>query len=155
MNSFSQAYAEWLHEVHVEILNDLETLPPEALDWTPGHEMNSVSVLIVHLTGAERFFIDDIIMGDPSNRNRDTEFLVKGIKKQDLVLRLNETESYIHKALESLSEDDLKKERVDPRYGIKMTVAEALLHTLEHSSLHAGHIQITAQLWHQRKVGET
>ena len=154
MNSFYQAYAEWLHEVHAEILNDLDSLPPEALDWVPGEEMNSVSVVIVHLTGAERFYIGDLIMGDPSNRNRDDEFLVKGMNKHDLALRLNETESYIRKALEKLSQDDLEKERVDPRYGKKMTVAGALLHPLEHSSLHAGHIQITTQLWRQRKVGE-
>jgi uncharacterized damage-inducible protein DinB len=154
MNSLYQAYAEWLHEVHAEILNDLESFPPEALDWVPGKEMNSVSVVIVHLTGAERFYIGDLIMGDPSNRIRDAEFQVKGMSKQDLVLRLNETESYIRKALEKLNLDTLDQERVDPRYGKKMTVAGALLHTLEHSAIHAGHIQITAQLWHQRKVGE-
>jgi uncharacterized damage-inducible protein DinB len=154
MISFYQSYAEWLHEVHSEILNDLESLPAEALDWVTGHEMNSVSVIIVHLTGAERFYIGDIIMGEPSNRNRDAEFQVKGMNKQDLALRLNETESYIRMALEKLNLEDMNQERLHPRTGNKITVASALLQVLQHSALHAGHIQITAQLWHQHVLGE-
>jgi uncharacterized damage-inducible protein DinB len=155
MNSFYQAYAEWLHALHAEILNDLDSLPAEALDWVPGHEMNSMSVIIVHLAGAERFLIGDVIMGEPSNRNRDAEFQVKDMSKQDLVLKLDEAESYIRTALEKLNLDDLQQERVHPRHGNKLTVASALLQTLQHTALHAGHIQITAQLWHQHTLGET
>ncbi len=153
MNSLYEAYAQWLHETHAEILNDLESLPAEALDWVPGHEMNSVSVIIVHLTGAERYFIGDIIMGEPSNRNRAAEFTVNGLSKRDLQLRLNESESYIRLALEKLSLEDLGKERLHPRQGNQVTVAWALMEVLQHSALHAGHIQITAQLWHQRQQG--
>jgi uncharacterized damage-inducible protein DinB len=155
MHPFYQAYAELLHDVHSEILNDVENLPAEALDWLPGHEMNSVSVIIVHFTGAERYYFGDVIMGEPSNRNRDAEFLVKGMRKQDLALRLNETESYIRRALEKLSLEDLHQERLHPRSGEQVTVAWALLHAMEHSALHAGHIQITAQLWHQHRLGES
>ena len=149
MSSFYQAYAEMLHDVHSEILNDLENLPTEALDWVPDREMNSVSVIIIHLTGAERYYVGDVIMGESSNRNRDAEFMVQGMSKQDLVLRLNETESYIRMALEKLNPEDLHQERLHPRSGEQVTVAWALLNALQHSALHAGHIQITSQLWQQ------
>ncbi len=150
MIPFYEALAERFHDLHEEIRNDLNSLPPEALDWIPGHEMNSVSVIIVHLTGAERFLIGDVIMQDPSNRNRDGEFLVKGMTKVDLNRRLNETESYTMAALEKLNLTALETKRMHPRRGEEVSVAWAILHALDHVATHVGHINLTTQLWQQK-----
>jgi len=115
--------------------------------------MNSVSVIIVHLTGAERFLIGDVIMQDPSNRNRDAEFLVKGMSKQDLVRRLNDTEAYLKAALEKMRLPDLDATRLHPRRGTQVSVSWALLHALEHAATHVGHIELTVQMWSQRSTG--
>ncbi len=154
MLPFYQSLFERFHDLHEQIRNDLNALPDEALDWVPGHEMNSVSVIITHLTGAERFLIGDIIMQDPSNRNRDAEFMAKGMTKADLTRRLDTSENYIKVAFEKLTMEDLSTERYHPRHGDKVKVAWALLHALDHVATHLGHIQITTQLWHQRVVGE-
>jgi hypothetical protein len=135
------------HELHSDIERALEGLPEEALDWKPGAEMNSVAVLITHLTGAERFLIGDVVMGDPSNRVRETEFLVEGLTKQDLLLRLATTDAYIKGAFEKLSLADLETERVHPRHGNQVSVAFSILHALEHAATHVGHIDLTVQLW--------
>jgi hypothetical protein len=148
------AFADRFHELHGEILRDLETLPAEALDWKPGSEMNSVAVIIIHLTGAERFLIGDVIMGDLSNRNRDAEFRVSGMTKEDLVRRINQTEAYMTAAFEKLNLADLQTERMHPRHGNQVLVAWALLHALEHTGTHVGHIQMTVQMWQQRSIGE-
>ncbi len=149
-----EALLDQFHELHEQIRNDLNALPNEALDWVPGHEMNSVSVIITHLTGAERFLIGDVVMQDPSNRNRDAEFSVKGLSKSDLFRRLDDTEAYIKKAFEKLTQEDLSAERLHPRHGELVKVAWAVLHALQHAATHVGQIQITTQLWHQRSVGE-
>jgi hypothetical protein len=141
------------HELHGDIQHDLEALPPEALDWKPGAEMNSVSVIIVHLTGAERFLIGDIVMQDSSNRNREAEFHIAGMSKADLIHRLTETEAYLTAAFEKLSLSDLETERIHPRHGDQVSVAWALLHALEHTGTHVGHIQLTVQMWQQRTGG--
>ncbi len=94
MLPFFEALASQFHELHGEIARDLDALPVDALDWVPGHEMNSISVIIVHLTGSERFLVGDVIMQDPSNRDREAEFHVAGMSKADLVQRLNTTEAY-------------------------------------------------------------
>lgn len=154
MLAFYEALADRFHELHGDIQRNLETLPSEALDWKPGPEMNSVSVIIIHLTGAERFLIGDVIMSDPSNRNREAEFRVAGMSKDDLIHRLTETETYIKAAFEKLSLADLETERTHHRHGNQVSVAWALLHALEHAATHVGHINITVQLWHQRSVGE-
>jgi len=134
------------HELHQEIEQALEALPPEVLDWKPGPEMNSICVLITHLTGAERFLIGDVIMGEPSNRNRETEFQVAGLAKQDLLDRLTTVDSYIKGAFEKMFLADLEKSRTHPRNGKQVSVSWAILHALEHSATHLGHIQLTVQL---------
>jgi hypothetical protein len=138
------------HELHTEIILALDALPAEALDWKPVPETNSVSVLVTHVTGAERFLIGDVIMGEPSNRNREAEFQVEGVSKGDLIQRLTETETYIKGAFEKLRLGDLKTERKHPRHGKQVGVAWAMLHALEHTGIHLGHIQLTAQLWQQK-----
>ncbi len=144
-----ETLAQRFHNLHKEILNDLAALPSQALDWVPGPEMNSVSVIVVHLTGSERFLIGDVVMQDPSNRNRNAEFQVRGMTLDDLTRRLEHTEAYLGAALEKLSLDDLATERQHPREGT-VSVAWALLHALDHTAEHTGHIQMTVQLWRQR-----
>ena len=153
MTPFYEALLDRFRELHHDIQQALDVLPPEALDWKPGNEMNSVSVLIVHLTGAERFLIGDVIMSDSSNRVRESEFQVEKMNKQGLIRRLNETEEYIQTVFEKLCLDDLEEKRLNPRHGSQVSVAWALLHALEHTGTHHGHIQLTVQLWHHQHVG--
>ena len=137
------------HELHTEIENTLEQLPQEALDWIPAPGMNSANVLIVHLTGAERFLVGDLVMGDPSNRDREAEFAASGWQKNDLLQRLRQTETYIAQAFEKLTLTDLETTRLHPRHGRQVSVTWALTHALEHAALHLGHLQVSAQLWQQ------
>ena len=134
------------HELHQEIEQALEALPADVLDWKPGPEMNSISVIITHLTGAERFLIGDVIMGEPSNRNREAEFLVEGLAKQDLLDRLTTVDAYIKWAFEKMSLADLETSRTHPRNGKQVSVSWAILHALEHTGIHLGHIEVTVQL---------
>jgi uncharacterized damage-inducible protein DinB len=154
MPSFFKALADEYRELHGEIRRNLEALPLEALDWKHGAEMNSVSVMIVHLTGAERFWVGDVVMRDPSNRDREAEFKVSGMSKADLIQRLNSTEAYLTSALEKLSLSDLESERTHPRHDGQVSVAYALLHALDHVATHVGHIQLSVQMWQQRPAGE-
>jgi uncharacterized damage-inducible protein DinB len=108
-------------------------------------------VLVVHLTGAERYWIGDVALGEPSNRDRNAEFKVREVGMEALRQRLDDTLSYASAALERLTLQDLEATRTSPRDGRTFTVAWALLHALEHSNQHLGHIQIMRQLWEQRK----
>lgn len=154
MIAFFEALTDHFHELHGEIKRDLESLPPAALDWKPGPEMNSVAIIIVHLTGAERFLVGDVAMQESSNRNRDLEFQAQGMSKADLLHRLDETEAYLRNATGQLSLADLETTRIHPRHGDQVTVSWALLHALAHTATHVGHINLTVQMWHQRSVGE-
>jgi len=150
MQAFFNDYLNLLQECHNDILQALDGLPPVALDWTPGHDMNSISVLAFHLTGAERYWIGDVAAQDPTERDRDAEFRVHDVDIDVLKKRLANNLEYARNVLDKMDIQDLETIRVSAG-GREFTVAWALLHALEHASLHLGQIQITRQLWEQSK----
>lgn len=147
MEIFFQDYLERLQALHHEIAEAIAGLPQAALDWTPAPQANSIAVLVVHLVGAERYWMGDVGLGQPSGRDRAAEFLVAGISSAELVARLESASSYARTALQGLQVADLAAQRVSPRDGQGLTAGWALLHALEHSAIHLGHIQLTRQLW--------
>jgi hypothetical protein len=131
----------------------LKDLPQAALDWIPGPGMNSLSVLIVHATGAERYWIGDVACQDPSGRNRQAEFEVKGLEIAELANRLDRSLVYVEGVTKNLTLDKLQEMRISPRDDQKFTTGWALAHALEHTALHLGHAQVTRQLWEQKEGG--
>ena len=150
MQTFFKDYLSLLQDCHNSILEALDGLPPAALDWTPGPDMNSISVLVFHLTGAERFWIGDVAAQDPAERDRDAEFRVHDVEMDVLKKRLANNLEYARSTLNKFTIQDLETMRVTAS-GREYTVAWALLHALDHATLHLGQIQITRQLWEQSK----
>ncbi len=113
--------------------------------------MNSIGALVVHLTGAERYWIGDVAGRDPSGRDRAAEFRARGLDEAELKRRLDGSLAYARGLLEGLTLQDLDAARVSPRDGREFTVAWCLAHALEHTAIHLGHIQIIRQLWDQQQ----
>ena len=151
MQTFFAEYLHLLRDCHNGILQTIEGLPPEALDWAPGQDMNSITVLVFHTTGSVRFWIGDIAAQENSNRDRDAEFRAHGVEVDILKKRLTDNLEYARTALEKMTLQDLETKRVRPSDGRELTVTYALLHALEHAREHLGHIQMTRQLWEQRE----
>ena len=148
MHKFYQAMLDEYAALHAEIVKTIDELPAEALDWAPGPEMNSLSVLVVHLTGAERYWIGDVAKGDASSRDREAEFRVKGMTAEALKQRIADMDRYEAAAFETLQPGDLEAMRI-ARGGKEVTLAKALLHPLQHTGQHVGHIEILKQEWMQ------
>ena len=151
MQTFYKDYLSILQACHTDILKALDGLPSAALDWVSGPEMNSIGILVFHLTGAERYWIGDVAAQEPSDRDRASEFKVHDVGMDGIRKRLDDNLDYAHKTLEKFTIQDLEVSRTSPRDGRMFTVAWALLHALEHANLHLGHIQITRQLWIESK----
>jgi len=149
MHELFEAYYERLQSLHKGIAHTIDGLSTEALDWIPEPGMNSLAVLLVHLTGAERYWIGDVAGQDPSGRVRSTEFEVRDWNANDLQERLDQTLAHSLGVLNKLTLDDLDKPRQSPRDGEIYSVAWALAHALEHTALHLGHMQIGRELWDQ------
>lgn len=151
MHKFFEDYLNQLSDLNKEAEKQIDSLSPEALDWTPGPDMNSLAVLIAHLTGSQRYWIGDMGIGDPSGRVRQAEFDTRGVTAEDLKARLHHATDYARTALGSLAYTDLETMRPTPDGKKEYSVGWSLLHSLEHTSQHVGHLQMTRQLWEQRK----
>jgi uncharacterized damage-inducible protein DinB len=149
MDKFFRDYMDRLEELHREISQSITGLSQEALDWVPGRKMNSMAVLVAHLVGAERYWVGDVAGGERSGRVRSEEFQVRGLSSRVLIERLEQSEAYTRGVLECLNVEDLNQHRSSPRDDQTFTLGWALLHALEHTAIHLGHIQIVRQLWEQ------
>ena len=143
-------YLSRLDDLHGQVADLVAGLPAEALNWRPiegrdDHVTNSLAVLTAHLAGAEHFWIAEVIGGRPATRDRDAEFAVVAATPAELLQILEKVSHETRDVLSALSESDLsgtrqaKDRMVSVRWGI--------LHVIDHTSLHLGHMQMTYQLW--------
>lgn len=149
MQPFFEDFITLLEKRHQNILDAIDGLPAEAIDWIPGADMNSIAVLITHLTGAERYWIGDVAAQESSHRDRDAEFRVHGVGLDSLKKRMADNLDYARRALNDFRVEDLQVTRTT-NDGETFSIAWALLHALEHTTLHLGQIELTRQLWEQR-----
>jgi len=65
MQQFHRDYLERLQRQHDDAKAALEGFETQSLELNPVADANSLSVLVVHIVGAERFWIGDVAMQDP------------------------------------------------------------------------------------------
>lgn len=142
-------YFERLTRLHDDIKQAIDALPPEALDWVPGAGMNSLAVLVTHTAQSERYWVGQMAGGDDAGRVRSEEFETRGRTADTLVAHLDASLAHSRRTLEALTLAALDDTRPHPERG-EVRVGWSLMHALEHTAMHAGHIQLTRQLWDQR-----
>ena len=125
-------------------------LPADMLDWKPGPDMNSIAVILAHTAGAWRYWVGDVAGGLPSGRVRSTEFETRGVDAAEMLERLRAALDTTREVLAGVEVARLGEVRTAGMFDEQRTVGWALLHALEHTALHAGHIQLTRQLWDSR-----
>jgi uncharacterized damage-inducible protein DinB len=141
-------YLQRLEDLQDRLHQAVEELPAEAIDWSPGAQMNSVAVLLAHITGVLDEGID-LALDNPPHRVRAQEFQTRGVPGAELLRRLDLALDHARGSLPRLGLADLAQERKDEDGMI--TCGWALLHALEHAYLHLGHLQVTCQVWRQRE----
>jgi uncharacterized damage-inducible protein DinB len=149
MLSIFEAYRERLETIHADIGQAVGGLSPEALDWSPGPEMNSLAVLATHMAGSERYWVGEVAGGDPAHRDRPSEFQTQSQTEAALVARLDASLAHTRAVLERLTLPDLEVKRPAVDRG-DVSVAWALFHNLQHLGIHLGQMQLTRQLWEQQ-----
>lgn len=143
-------YGQRIENLRGQIRELLTGLPAEALNWRPtdaveDHATNSIAVLATHVAGAEHFWIAEVIGRQPPTRNREAEFVTEANDFAALQQLLDKTGQETNEILSGLSEPDLSATRVAREQTV--SVRWALVHVIDHTALHLGHIQLTYQLW--------
>lgn len=149
MQTFYSDYLDNLQELHEDIAKTIEGLSPEALDWSPRSGVNSITALIVHLTGSQRFLFGEVIAGQDIKRDRDAEFRAKGLTLEELNKLLEENLIYISEIMEPLTLADLESKRMFRTR--ETTLGWVIGHALKHTASHLGHIQVMRDLWEEFK----
>ena len=143
----AQFFADYLQLLEIlqhRLHRDVRDLPAGAMDWSPGPEMNSVAVLLAHITGVVQEGMD-IAVSAPPRRVRAQEFQTRGVPSAEMLRRLDAVIDYARGTLPRLGLTDLDSERHDEDGTV--TCGLVLLHALANAYLHLGHAQITCQMW--------
>jgi uncharacterized damage-inducible protein DinB len=150
MNPEVHSYLQRIDDLRGLVGQLLADLPVEALNYRPiksgrGHEANSLAVLATHIAGAEHFWIGEVVGRGPATRDRDAEFTIAASGSEPLLRLLEDTGSETRVVLSGLSSEDL--DGVREARGRTIPVRWCILHVVDHTALHLGHMQLTYQLW--------
>ena len=145
-----QGYLTTLNELQDQIKSLLEGLPQEALDWRPIQgegelATNSLAAVITHLAGSETYFMKEIIGRQPIQRDREAEFVTRGVNVSALKTQLEAAAKSAEEVLSPMTEGQLEEGR--KFRDRQVTVRWSILHVIEHTAQHVGHMQLTRQLW--------
>jgi uncharacterized damage-inducible protein DinB len=145
-----QGYLTTLNELQDQIKSLLEGLPQDALDWRPiqgAGELatNSLAAVVTHLAGSETYFMKEIIGRQPIQRDREAEFVTRGVNVSALRTRLEAAAKSAEEVLSPMTEGQLEEGR--KFRDRQVTVRWSILHVIEHTAQHVGHMQLTRQLW--------
>ncbi len=123
----------------------MEQVSDEQLFATLDPEMNSIAIIVKHMTGNMRSRWTDFLTsdGEKPDRNRDTEFEQPPSTRADLLKAWNDGWSRVFSALEPLSDSDL--ERTVTIRGELHSVMQAINRQIAHYSYHVGQIVFLAK----------
>ena len=162
MHSEIQTYLERIEDLRGQISGLISSLPagelPEALNWRPianmdDHATNSLGVLAIHAIGAEHFWIGEVVGGMPATRDRDAEFLFKTEGVGDILDRFDVLAAETRTVMAWLTPRNLDETRLVR--GKMIPVRWCILHVIDHTALHLGHMQLTYQLWMGGKTAKS
>jgi uncharacterized damage-inducible protein DinB len=143
-------YLQRIEDLRGQVARLVADLPAEALNWRPiaGKDeqvTNSLAVLATHIAGAEHFWIAEVVGRLPLTRDRDAEFLIEVADGERLLRRLAMVEAETRGIFRALEPADLEETRLVR--GRVVPVRWCILHVIDHTALHLGHMQLTYQLW--------
>jgi Protein of unknown function (DUF1572) len=112
---------------------------------TLDEEMNSIAIIIKHMTGNMRSRWTDFLTsdGEKPNRDRDTEFEEPASSRQALMTTWEEGWNLVFAALDPLTDEDMG--RTITIRGEAHSVMQAINRQIAHYSYHCGQIVLLAK----------
>lgn len=153
MNAETESLSRQIRSILERVSACLEGLSEAQLNWKPPVDGgNSVYVIATHTLGNARAFVLGIACGRPLERDRPAEFRASGRDGAELAAQGRRLSDDFEAALAGLSAADLGRRLLPPQSlwgegeAQEISVREAILHVVEHASIHLGQLQITRDL---------
>ncbi len=134
----------WLTHLREGAIFKLEDLDDEQLRWKPAATANSLGAIVVHLGYAERLWVRVIFAGEEMEMSwRQRMFVLPdGWSTADVVSFYREETAAVDAVLDAAESFDLPS-RGEMR---PTTLRWVVVHLLEETARHAGHMDITREL---------
>ena len=123
------------------LLQEVKAFPVEAALWQrlPGIT-NSVGNLALHLEGNLREYVGRQLGGVPYRRQRDLEFSLSGLSRDDLLQRVVGLQEIIPEIVAGLSDAVLDAAYPEEVLGAPISTRKFLIHLQGHLNYHLGQI---------------
>lgn len=138
-----------LEDQHTYAGHALQNAGQEALNWKPASTpCDSLAGLVRHIVAVQRLWLDAVIAGEPVPPELATAHAGTAETAEELQRLLDDSLARSKARLESLTTAQFDETR--ERRGRPITVRWAAYHTLEHTALHVGHMQLTRQVYDEQ-----
>ncbi len=148
-----------------DALRQIDGVPGDDLNtWRPAaglEDINTFAALLTHLLGAGEYWTLEAVGGHDLGRDRDAEFRTQTTAAH-LRDRADRWLSAVGEVLGGLTEADLTRVAAldrgfSPTSGAAgtpddWTVADCLIHAIDHTATHLGHLQIQRQIWNDERA---
>ncbi|MCB9208424.1 MAG: DUF1572 family protein [Ignavibacteriales bacterium] len=113
---------------------------------TAGDVKNSAGNLCLHICGNLKHFIGAVLGNSGFVREREKEFSLKNVPKDDLLKNIDETSEIVKSTLSTIDKSILVKNFPINVFGEEMTTQYFLIHLITHLSYHLGQINYLRRL---------
>lgn len=149
--AFVGEYIDMYGEVHDSLVEVIESLAADGLNWEPYGGTNSIAILVAHTLGNHLETLRTV-RGIPTARNRDAEFQIDAATRADLLALVAEARDVMADLAPQITPEQLEKMTVRPSRSktTPQTGMRHLMHSLAHAREHLGQIWVTRDLWSQK-----
>lgn len=138
----------FIAESEDKLIESLDGLGEDALNWSPLDNANSLYVLATHTMGNIEQNVLGGICDQPFQRDRDAEFSAQGASWETIQTRWRELRCRISECIKDIPQDRLERKK-ESSLGI-LTGRETLMVVARHAAEHLGHAEITHDLLKQK-----
>lgn len=118
---------------------EIELLPDEESLWKVLQGItNPVGTLALHVAGNLRYFVGAVIGGSSYKRNRDAEFSLRGLTREQVIEELNCAIEEVEAGLKVVTDSMLTEKYPVAIHGITMPTSRFLLGLEAHAAFHLG-----------------
>lgn len=143
-----------LETMQSEMQKILEEVGADGMNWTPPFkEVNSLFAIATHANASQLWWIQENLKGQKVKRDRPSEFTARDLNLKRLNNSIKDVQVLTREILEPLKPEDLQKLRQVKEKSY--TVEWIVLHVIEHTATHLGHMQLTKQMWEQWLEGKS
>jgi uncharacterized damage-inducible protein DinB len=154
MHAIGEAAIHYLRKLTMESFEQIDGVPDDDVNnWRPAlglEDINTFFALLTHLISSGEYWLLAVAAEQPSHRDRPSEFIATG----DIAALRARADAWLANSealLDGFTADDYARVvsyvRVISGEPATDTIANCVIHSVDHTANHLGHLQLQRQIW--------